>query len=791
VSGEALYLDDLPPARNELLVDFVGSPLPHARIKSVDVAEAGRLDGIVAVLTRADVPGENTFGPVFHDEEFLAEEVCLYVGQPIVVLAATSRAALRTAKAAVRLELEELSPVLTIDEAIARRQFIGPTRRIQRGDAAAALAKAQHLLEGTFTSGGQEHFYLEPQSALAVPGEGGHITIHSSTQNPTEIQVVVARCLGLRQNQVVCICRRMGGGFGGKETQGALPALLAALVAHKTGRPARVVLACDQDMQVTGKRHPYQARYRVGFTSLGDITALKVDFISNGGCSADLSLAVMERTLLHAENAYYVPHVDLSGTVCRTNMPSNTAFRGFGGPQALACMENMIEDIAAYLGLDAYDVRRQNCYGVNERNVTPYGQVVQDTTLPLLFERLAQTADYKARLAAVRAFNAESRSWLRGISLVPVKFGISFTRRTLNQANALVNIYLDGTIQVSTGGTEMGQGLHTKIRQLVADQFALPLESVTVMPTSTEKNNNTSPTAASASTDLNGTAAVRACDVLRQRLADVAARYFASAEEGLEPSSLHVQFENGSVFDRRRPSNPPPPAGERGRAAGSLRLDFPELVVLAYEQRVSLGERGFYATPGVDFNRETGKGNPFLYYTSGCAAAEIAIDRFTGDVKVTRVDMLLDLGRSINPAIDRGQAIGGYVQGMGWVTTEDLRYSTGGQLLSHSPTTYKVPIVTDLPPVFNVDFLDRQENPLNLYGSKAVGEPPLLLAVSVWAAIKHALSFASGGKVARLNLPATNEEILCRLAEYADIKTEHRRQKTDDKTPAPLRLNEN
>jgi xanthine dehydrogenase large subunit len=751
VSGEAVYLDDLPATRNELLVDFVGSPLAHARIKSVDVTEAARLDGIVAVLTSADVPGENTFGPVFHDEELLAGEECYYVGQPVVVLAGTSRDALRAAKAAVGLELEELPAVFGIDEAVALRQLIGPTRRIQRGDVATAFANAEHLLEGTFTSGGQEHFYLEPQAALAIPGEGGQITIHSSTQNPTEIQVVVARCLGLRQNQVVCTCRRMGGAFGGKETQAAQPAILAALVAHKTGRPARIVLSCDQDMQVTGKRHPYQSRYRVSFTAAGLITGLKVDFHSNGGFSADLSLAVMERTLLHAENAYYIPNVEFSGTVCRTNLPSNTAFRGFGGPQAVAAMENVIEEIAASLDLDAYEVRRRNCYGIGERNVTPYDQVVLNNTLPAMFERLADTSGYKERLAAVKAFNAQSRGWLKGISLLPVKFGISFTRRTLNQANALVNIYLDGTIQVSTGGTEMGQGLNTKIRQLVADQFALPTEAVAVMPTSTEKNNNTSPTAASASTDLNGTAAVRACEVLRRRLAEVAARHFASPEDGLEPSPLHVDFAGGSVFDHRRPG---------------IRLGFAGLVSLAYEQRVSLGERGFYATPGVDFNRETGKGNPFLYYTSGCAAAEVLIDRFTGDVKVTRVDILLDLGRSINPAIDRGQVIGGFVQGMGWGTTEALCYSDGGELLSRSPTTYKVPNVTDLPPVLNVDFFNSGENPLNVHGSKAVGEPPLLLGISVWAACKHALSFASGGQAPRLNLPATNEEVLRRLAEY-------------------------
>jgi xanthine dehydrogenase large subunit len=751
VTGEAAYLDDLPPLRNELLVDFVGSSLAHARIRSIDVSKAARQDGVVAVYTFADVPRENTFGPIFHDEELLAENTCHYIGQPVVLLAGTTKQALQAAKAAVRIELDELPAVLTIEDAIARQQFIGPTRRIQRGDVAAAFANADHFLEGTFISGGQEHFYLESQAALAIPGEGGQVTIHSPTQNPTEIQVVVARCLGLRQNQVVCVCRRMGGAFGGKETQAAQPALLAALVALKTKRPARLIFSNDLDMQVSGKRHPYQARYCVSFTSAGEITGLKTHFYANGGFSADLSLAVMERSLLHAENAYYIPNIEITGTVCRTNLPSNTAFRGFGGPQAVAAMENVIEEIAAHLGCDAYEVRRGNCYGVNERNITPYGQLVQNNTLPALFERLAETSEYKQRLAEVRAFNAESQGRLKGISLTPVKFGISFTRRTLNQANALVNIYLDGTIQVSTGGTEMGQGLNTKIRQLVADQFALPAEAVLVMPASTEKNNNTSPTAASASTDLNGTAALRACELLRQRLADVAARQFASLLEGVEASPLHVRFEHGQVFDSRRPA---------------VALRFRELVGLAYEQRVSLGERGFYATPGVDFNRETGRGTPFLYYTNGCAAAEVLIDRFTGEVRVARVDILIDIGQSINPGIDRGQVIGGFVQGMGWVTTEDLRYSDSGELLSHSPTTYKIPNITDLPPIFNVEFFDNCENRFNVYSSKAVGEPPLLLGISVWTAVKHALSFISGGQVPKLNLPATNEEVLRRLSEY-------------------------
>jgi xanthine dehydrogenase large subunit len=755
VRGEAAFIDDLPPLHGELWVDVVGSPVAHGRLAAVDVEDARRAAGIAAVLTWADVPGDNAFGPVFHDEELLAKEVVQYHGQPVVAVAGTSREAVHAAKALVKVGIEPLPSVLTIADAIARQQFIGPLRRIRRGDAAAALAAAERRLVGELVIGGQEHFYLETQAALAVPGEAGEITVHSSTQNPSEIQAVVAHCLGLGFHQVVCVCRRMGGGFGGKETQAALPALLAALVAHKTRRPARMVLGHEQDMRTTGKRHPYLVRYEVGFTSEGRITALKAEFYSNGGFSADLSLAVMERTLLHAENAYFLPNVEFIGTVCRTNLPSNTAFRGFGGPQAVAAMENVIEEIAAHLRVDAFAVRRLNCYGTDTNNVTPYGQVVRHNTLPALLDHVAASSDYTERRAAALAFNAASRTHLRGIALTPVKFGISFTRRTLNQANALVNVFRDGTVQVSTGGTEMGQGLNTKLRQLVADQFGLPVAAVRVMPTSTEKNHNTSPTAASASTDLNGTAAVRACEAIRRRLAAVAARRFVT--DGLEPSPDHVDFADELVFDRRDPSR---------------RISFREAVADAYEQRVDLGARGFYATPGVDFNRETGRGTPFLYYTNGAAVAEVLIDRFTGELCVERVDLLMDLGRMINPAIDRGQVVGGFVQGMGWVTTEALVYGPSGELWSDSATTYKVPNVSDVPADFRLNFFDNPDNHENVYGSKAVGEPPLLLAVSVWAAVKQALASVAPGRRPRLDLPATNEEILRRLAEGQESPAE-------------------
>jgi xanthine dehydrogenase large subunit len=754
VRGEAVYVDDIPPLRGELIVDFVGSPVAHGRISSVDVTAARQVPGIVAVFTAKDVP-ENLVGPVFHDEDLLATEIVHMRGQSIVAIAGESRAAITAAKALVMIKVEPLPPVLTIEEAIERKQFIGPTRKIARGDVDSELTQAMHRLFGELQIGGQEHFYLEAQAALAIPGEAGTMTVESSTQNTTEIQAVVARCLKLQLAQVVCTCRRMGGGFGGKETQAAMPALLAALTAAKTGRPARCVLGHEQDFRTTGKRHPYLARYEVGFDDDGRISALKTDFYSNGGYSADLSPAVLERTLLHGENAYFIPHVAFTGTVCRTNLPSNTAFRGFGGPQAVAATECVVEEIAARLGVDALEIRRRNLYGTDTNNVAPYGQVVRDHRLHEILDRLAASSDYVERRSAVAEFNATSPTHLKGIALTPVKFGISFTRRTLNQANALVNVYLDGTVQVSTGGTEMGQGLNTKLRQIVADQFGISAGTIRVMVTSTEKSHNTSPTAASASTDLNGAAAVRACEPIRDRLAVVAASMLA--DTGIEPSPESMTFADEIIFDRRAPER---------------RLPFAQVVREAYERRVNLGERGFYATPGVDLNRETGRGTPFLYYTCGATTAEVLIDRFTGELRVERVDLLMDLGRMINPAIDRGQVVGGFVQGMGWVTTEALLYGPDGALWSDSATTYKIPNVTDIPTVFNVDFLDGPDNRMNVCGGKAVGEPPLLMAVAVWAAVKQALASAAPDRRPQLDLPATNEEILRRLMEQSEPSPE-------------------
>jgi xanthine dehydrogenase large subunit len=751
VTGESVYVDDIPPLHGELLVDFVWSPFARARIRSIDIDEAKKI--AAGVYTHRDLH-HNQFGPIFQDEPLLAEELCTYRGQVVVVIAAETLETLRAAKAAVKIDFEELTPILTIDDAIAANSFIGDTRFIRRGDADAALASAEHVLEGVFINKGQDHFYLESQAALVQPGENGAINVLSSTQHPTEVQEVIAHLLGLGMHQVVVQTRRMGGAFGGKESQATHPAAMAALVAQKTNRPTRIVYDKDTDMHVTGKRHPFQNRYRVGFDSRGEIVGAKIELYSDGGAYADLSPAVMARAMTHAENAYFIPNIEIRGTVCRTNMPPNTAFRGFGGPQGVATIENVMEEIAHVLKKDALEVRRANCYGVDTRNVTPYGQIVRHNTLPRLFLELTERCDYEARMKAVRDFNATSKTHLKGLSMSAVKFGISFNTKFLNQANALVNVYLDGTVQVSTGATEMGQGVNTKIGQVVADELGVPLDRVRVMITSTEKNNNTSATAASSGADLNCAAALDACRRIRARLADVAAREIAAHEKDVEASPESIHFEDGLVWDERRLGT---------------RISFEQLVSIAYKLRIPLGERGFHATPRIDWSWTSGSGNPFLYFTMGTSCSEVLIDRFTGDLKVLRCDTLMDIGRPINPGVDRGQLVGGFIQGMGWVTTEELRYDEKGVLLSHSPTTYKIPNINDLPEVFNMDWIDV-ENPVNVAQSKAVGEPPLLMAISVWTAVKHALTFVSNGEIPQLRLPATNEEILMRLTQYARRK---------------------
>jgi xanthine dehydrogenase large subunit len=745
VSGRSVFLNDVSPARNELLVDFLGSPVAHGRIRSIDLSAASDLPGVVALLTHKDIPGRNRFGSILQDEHLLADDTVDYIGDPIVLIAAKSRAAIDAARKAVLLDIEELPPILSIDDAIAAESYIGTQQVIERGDAAVALAHSEHRLSGALITGGQEHFYFESQTAIAEPDECGRITVHSSTQHPTETQQVVAEILGVDFNHVIVICKRMGGAFGGKESQAAAPAAMAALAAVKTGRTCRIALSKDDDMRCTGKRHPFQSSWSVGFDSSGRITALSLELFANTGCACDVSPAILERALLHSDNAYYLPNFRVTGRLCRTNLPSNTAFRGFGGPQGVVNIENIIEEIALHLGKDALDVRQVNCYGIDDRNITPYGQRVDNNTLPKLLSQLRQSSGYDLRQQEIAKFNVLSPTKVRGLSMTAVKFGISFTNKTLNQANALVNIYTDGSILISTGGTEMGQGLNTRLRQIVADELGVEFNDVIVAPTSTDKNNNTSPTAASSGTDLNGAAAVDACRTLRERLAEFAAPLLADPKTGLAPAPMQLRFENGVVVNSLRPEQS---------------ITFRELVIQAYKARINLGERGFYATPGITYDRDTGRGTPFFYFTNGVAASEVEIDRFTGDLKVRRVDVIIDAGQCINPGIDRGQLSGGFMQGLGWVTTEELRYSARGELLTHSPTTYKIPNIGDLPEIFNLGFLVNTDHAISLLRSKALGEPPLLLAISVWTAAKQAVFSVNPAAASGLSLPATGEALL-------------------------------
>ena len=752
VSGSSVYIDDMPFQSNEVLVDYLGSPYAKGRVLSLDLADALAVPGVVGLYTYRDLHS-NKFGPILQDEILLVEDIAEFIGQPVVVIAATSREAIKLAKQKIQLTMEELTPVLTVDQAIAQGLFIDRTYKIERGDVASAIEQAPHTIKGRLTMGGADHFYLESQACLVYPGEYNQLVVHSSTQNPSEVQHEVAHLLGLNLNQVVCITKRMGGGFGGKECQATHPAVMAALVAHKTGRPARFIMSKDDDMMYTGKRHPFQNDYVVAFDDNGQILALDAQLYADGGAYNDLSTAVLGRALTHIDNAYYIANLRAVGRIAKTNFPPNTAFRGFGGPQGVLTIESIIEEIAAYLKKDALDIRRLNCYGVDDRNVTHYGQTLVQNTLPQLFDQLITSSDYRARRSHIDAFNASSKTHLKGLALTAVKFGISFTNKFLNQANALVNVYQDGTIQVSTGATEMGQGVNTNLKIIVSDEFGIDANQVIVMPTSTEKNNNTSATAASSATDLNGSAAQIACRKIKQGMAMVAAKHFGYSADNAH--NADIVFAGGTVYDAKVPDD---------------KLTFKQLVGMTYRERVSLGERGHYATPSIHFDWSTGQGSPFLYFTNGVAAAEVIIDRFTGELKVDRVDILMDIGKSLNPGINRGQIIGAFFQGMGWLTLEDLRYSNKGALLSHSPTTYKVPGIYDLPRVFNVDVIDN-DNTVNVRGTKAVGEPPLLLGISVWAAVKNALSYVSGGRLPALNTPASGEEILYRLTMFEDALT--------------------
>jgi xanthine dehydrogenase large subunit len=737
VAGEAAYTDDILEARGTLHAAFGLSKRPHARIKSLDLSAVRAAPGVVAVLTAADVPGENNVGPILHDDPILAADEVQFVGQPIFLVVADSVDAARRAARLGAVEYEDLPAILTIEAALAKQSFVVPSVTLQRGDWQGALAGAPHRLKGAFRIGGQEQFYLEGQISYAIPREGGQILIHSSTQDPGDVQHKVAHALGCDLHAVVVECRRMGGGFGGKETQAALFACAAAILARRTGRPVKFRVDRDDDFLITGKRHDFRVDYDVGFDDDGRICAVEVVLASRCGHSADLSNQVNDRAMMHVDNCYYFENIGITSYRCRTHTHSNTAFRGFGGPQGMMAAEVIIDEVARALGKDPLEIRKINFYGIEERNVTPYRMTIDDNIIHTLVSELESSAEYARRRSEIRRFNDGSPIVKRGIAFTPVKFGISFTSAMFNQGGALVNVFTDGTVILNHGGTEMGQGLFIKVAQVVAEELQIDVDRVRVSAADTSKVPNASATAASTGSDINGKAAQAAARTIKARLVEFAAERF-----GVAPAE--VRFEANQVH------------------AGDQVVSFGELVRLAWMGRVSLSATGFYRTPKVGFDLKNMRGRPYYYFAYGVAVSEVAVDTLTGESRLLRADLLHDVGRSLNPAVDLGQVEGGFVQGMGWLTTEELWWSAEGRLMTHAPSTYKIPAASDVPADLRVRLYERGENVEDsIFRSKAVGEPPLMLAISVFQALRDAIASVADGRTSpRLDAPATPERIL-------------------------------
>ena len=746
VSGTARYIDDEPEAGDLLHLAFGLSTMAHARITGMDLAAVRAAPGVVGVYTAADIPGVNDVSAFAGDDRLLAEDEVIWAGQPVFIVAATSHRAARIAARLGRIDYEPLSAVLTVGDAQAAGSLIEPTQRMAQGDAAAALVAAAHRLAGGFAMGGQDHFYLEGQIALARPGEDGQVHVLSSTQHPSEVQHLIAHVLHCPSADVTVEVRRMGGAFGGKETQAALFAVGAALVARLTGRPAKFRADRDDDMVITGKRHDFRVSYEVGFDDAGRVQALKLLLSARCGATTDLSPGINDRAMFHADNCYFLPAVEILSERLKTHTVSATAFRGFGGPQGMLAIERLMDEIAAHLGADPLDVREANLYGPG-RDITPYGMKVVDNIAPEIIARLRADARYDARRRQVAEFNAGHAVLKKGIALTPVKFGISFTTTHLNQAGALVHVYADGSIQINHGGTEMGQGLYIKVAQVVADVFAVPIGQVRITATRTDKVPNTSATAASSGADLNGMAAHYAAMAIRDRLTAFLMRTFACADDA-------VRFTSDGVF-----------AGER-------HFGFAALARMAHLGRVQLSATGFYATPEIEYDRPSHKGTPFYYFAYGAAVAEVVIDTLTGEHKVLAVDILHDVGRSLNPAIDLGQIEGGFLQGQGWLTTEELVFDDNGHLLTHSPATYKIPTASDRPARFTIALWDGENVKPTINRSKAVGEPPLMLANSVFCALVQATAATAPERrdLPPLDAPATPEHILRAIAAHRGVQ---------------------
>ncbi len=776
VAGSATYVDDMPEVRGTLYAAPILSTVAHGRVLGIDTAAALAMPGVMDVILTCDIPGDPVLASFAHDEPIFATASVQHVGQVLGLVVACSVMQARRAARQVVCSIEALPAILNVHDALAAKSYVLPPVFVKRGDAAAALAQAVHTLQGTLEVGGQEHFYLEGQIAYVVPQEQNQWAVYSSTQHPGEVQHWVAHALGIANHAVRVECRRMGGGFGGKETQAGHLAVWAAIAAHKLKCPIKLRLDRDEDFMITGKRHPFAYTYTVGFDDSGRITGLKLMMAVNCGFSADLSGPVADRAIFHADNAYFLQDVDIASYRLKTNTQSHTAFRGFGGPQGVIVIENILGDIARALSRDPLDVRKRNLYGEElidpstssgraagkntgraeafdkhstgsveapRRNTTHYGMTVEDNILAPLLSKLQQTSSYDVRRANISRWNAGSLVIKRGIAITPVKFGISFTATLFNQAGALVHVYLDGSVQVNHGGTEMGQGLNTKVAQIVADELGVAFEQVMATASDTSKIPNASATAASAGTDLNARAAQYAARNVRDNLAQ-----FVS---GLDQCGAGaVRFGGGQVMT---PHSTRP---------------FEDVVKLAHANRIQLWSDGFYRTPKIHYDKATLTGRPFYYFAYGAACTEVAIDTLTGESRVLKVDILQDAGTSINPAIDVGQIEGGFVQGMGWLTTEQLVWNDNGVLTTHAPSTYKIPATGDIPEHFRVDLWPEANREDNVFGSKAVGEPPFMLAISVYEALKDAISAAcperESNVALQLTAPATAENVLASLS---------------------------
>ena len=737
VAGGATYIDDMPVLRGTLYAAPILSSIAHGRLHGLDCSAALALPGVRGIVQATDIPGDPMLAAFAGDEPVFATDTVQHVGQVLGLVVADTVLQARRAARQVRADITPLPAILTPQEALAANSFVLPPVHVRRGDAAAALARAPHRLSGTLEVGGQEHFYLEGQIAYVVPLEQNQWQVYSSTQHPGEVQHWVAHALGLDNHAVRVECRRMGGGFGGKETQAGHLAVWAAIAAHKLRCPVKLRLDRDDDFMITGKRHPFWYDYTVGFDDDGLLQGLQLRMAANCGFSADLSGPVADRAVFHSDNAYFLADVDISSYRCKTNTQSHTAFRGFGGPQGVILIETILGDVARALGRDPLDVRRRNLYGIEERNITHYQMRVEDNILDPLITRLEQTARYRERQAEIARWNAASPVLRRGLALTPVKFGISFTATLFNQAGALVHVYTDGSVQVNHGGTEMGQGLHTKIAQIVADELGIGFDRVLATASDTSKIPNASATAASAGTDLNGRAAQFAARNVRDNLAQFVA--------GLDQCGAGaVRFAGGQVITPR-----------------STRR-FEDVVQAAYANRIQLWSDGFYRTPKIHYDKTTLTGRPFYYFAYGAACTEVAIDTLTGESRVLKVDILHDVGRSINPALDIGQIEGGFVQGMGWLTTEQLVWNERGHLATHAPSTYKIPATGDVPDHLQVALWPEPNREDNVFGSKAVGEPPFMLAISVYEALRAAVASTRPGDRApvQLTAPATAENVL-------------------------------